>query len=827
MTSNLARYLRENRWIILLSLVFLALGVLRLNDLSLYTDSTRYVIWGTSFAHARGFVDDTQPDPERYVVNAPLYSVLIAPVLLFFPSSLLAAKVWTLLWGVGFILAFHAMLRHFFGKAAALFGTLPIVFHPLFLLFSTEVLSEAAFLTFVSVGFLVLERLEHEEETNKRDLVILLLVTSFIVLLREVALALVGSIFLFFLVRKQYKKALMVLVGFAALFGVWLYRNLVLFGAPASSQATNLNFMFEHFLTPAQAPLIQEFGLRIVNNMSGYAIHLAGLIFYPLPDVLIVEPSGIFLAYFGAMAIAKFVIPVVFIPMLVLGIWRDVSERSTGFVRILFVVGYLLTILVYPVHDVRFLLPIFPIVIFYVIAGFMWTQNRWLGGKQRVVRLICLVVAGVIVVPNLICIFEIERTNIRYSMDPIGLYDHLQQAGLNKNMFTKPWKTLGQSIKEHTPEGSIIAGSAKDICIFIGDRKLLELNNAVPVTTFDSFLRGYAADYLMATNSWDGFRSYEFQMGESRRFWFEPTVQIAGMLLFRIHSTLLTPREVWVGTKRFDVDTVTAHGLLRKGHSELLRGQYDDAISSLLRAKQRAPGQALISYQLSVAYAMSGKLSEASEELQKLFAYAQSTSFTPLATRHLAVAVNKKQVEQMDNAFQRSLSMTDFAAFYWNLGYYNAAYSLLKSQLAVDSSYFAGLLWGWNYGMQRGDTVQAKAYLRNLVVIDRTNPVVQQFSIVDRIIDSLRRGVDPTRSSRYHLAIAQAFKAIDLLDEAIDEAQRAVREDPRNVDGWLFQARLFEEKKLPFAARWAYRQALLVDPENPIAKARTFGRNNP
>ena len=48
-----------------------------------------------------------------------------------------------------------------------------------------------------------------------------------------------------------------------------------------------------------------------------------------------------------------------------------------------------------------------------------------------------------------------------------------------------------------------------------------------------------------------------------------------------------------------------------------------------------------------------------------------------------------------------------------------------------------------------------------------------------------------------------------------------------NVDGWLFQARLFEEKKLPFAAHWAYRQALLIDPENPIAKAKTTRRSNP
>jgi tetratricopeptide (TPR) repeat protein len=145
----------------------------------------------------------------------------------------------------------------------------------------------------------------------------------------------------------------------------------------------------------------------------------------------------------------------------------------------------------------------------------------------------------------------------------------------------------------------------------------------------------------------------------------------------------------------------------------------------------------------------------------------------------------------------------------------------------VDSTYFSGLLWGWDYGMQRGDTVQAKAYLRNLVRIDNTNPVVVQFTSIDRTADSLRRAVDPVRRSRLRLSIAHSFKSVDLPDEAIDEAQRSVREDPRNVDAWIFQATLFEEKKLPFAARWAYQQALLINPDHPIAKAKTMGKSIP
>ena len=52
--------------------------------------------------------------------------------------------------------------------------------------------------------------------------------------------------------------------------------------------------------------------------------------------------------------------------------------------------------------------------------------------------------------------------------------------------------------------------------------------------------------------------------------------------------------------------------------------------------------------------------------------------------------------------------------------------------------------------------------------------------------------------SKFHLAIAQSFKAVDLPDEAIDEAQRSLRDNPGDVDAWLFQEQLFEQKNLPF-----------------------------
>ena len=140
-----------------IAVLFFLLGILRLNDLSLYTDSTRYLAWGNSIAHGNGFVDDTQPVPEYYVVNAPLYSAVLAPVLAIFPMSLAAAKVWTLLWGVLSIILFYFLMRRMTSVPTALLAAVFFAFNPLTLTLCTEVLSEAPFLcctlfSFTSAG---------------------------------------------------------------------------------------------------------------------------------------------------------------------------------------------------------------------------------------------------------------------------------------------------------------------------------------------------------------------------------------------------------------------------------------------------------------------------------------------------------------------------------------------------------------------------------------------------------------------------------------------------------------------------------------------------
>jgi tetratricopeptide (TPR) repeat protein/4-amino-4-deoxy-L-arabinose transferase-like glycosyltransferase len=809
----------EHRWLIALCLVFLGLGIFRLNDLSLYTDSTRYVIWGNSFAHLKGLVDDTQPEPERYIVNAPLYAVLLSPALVLFPLSLTAAKVWTLFWAIGFLIAFYLYLARAAGKALAIIGVIPLAFNPLFLLISTEVLSEAAFLMLAFLSFLLLDRLEDPGSKRRGDFLSLIMILSLIVLLREVAIALVGAIVLYFVFRGEYKRAGIVVLGAVVCYSAWLFRNLVLVGTPPASQSTNLSFMFHHFVTSPSAPLIQEIALRMANNARGYALHAAGMLFYPLPEVLIVEPSSLFRAYYKVLIVAKYIIPVLFIPLLLLGVWRDLKEHTTGLVRILFLLAYSCIILAYPIHDVRFLLPLLAFFIFYAILALHWIRTRWFPSARVLPRVAATTLSLLVAAPNLICVGEILHTNIRYTSDPLKFYEHLRSVGLSKNMFTKPWNLMGSWIEQHTPSDIVIASALKEMSIFIGDRKLMELNNGVPVATFDHYVRDFAVEYLLSTSSWDDFRSYEFQMAESRRFWFEPVERIAGMQLFRVHTTYTSPKEEWLSTKRMAFDTVTANGLLRKSRGEILQQRYDDAIASLRKAQELAPTQAMIAYQLTVAYAASGRLQDASTQLQKLFSFAQSSTYTPIATQHIAVAQMQAQAAAM-NPLQRSLVLYDVATFYWNFGYYHEAYAILRQTLKANPTFFRGLLWGWYYAIQLGDTLQASTYLHLLENIDPANPVVQQFRTIASLTDSLRRISDPVKRGEIRLAMARSYEAVDLPEEAIDEAQRSIRENPRSAEPWMFQGKLFEKRKAERAARVAYAQALRLDPTNAVARTK-------
>src|SRR5262249_19564584 len=157
---------------------------------------------GNSIAAGKGFVDDTQPESDRFVVNAPLYAVLIAPVEALFPLSLLAIKTWTLIWGIASLVLIYRWAKPHVGDAIAAGIAAVIALNPAIVLLSTEVLSEAPFIVFAVAILMLIERAVTTERSRTTD-VLLVAALSVVGLLRESGIALVFSAVIFLMLKQR------------------------------------------------------------------------------------------------------------------------------------------------------------------------------------------------------------------------------------------------------------------------------------------------------------------------------------------------------------------------------------------------------------------------------------------------------------------------------------------------------------------------------------------------------------------------------------------------------------------------------------------------
>lgn len=779
---------------------FAVLGVLRLNDTSLYTDSTRYVIWGTSVSHLKGFVDDTQPDPERYVVNAPFYSVVLAPILLVFPNSLVAAKIWTLLLGECALVLFFVWLKRRMGPTRALIGTLILAFNPLMLVMATEAMSEMCFLALTIAALILIESFEGTPSMKSRDTILLVIIVSVLPLLREISVALVAAVTMIFFLRKYDKAAFWIAGGTILLFALWMVRNLVLVGIPATSQSTNLNFILGHFVTTPDTPIISELIQRVFVNIQSMYAFFTNLLLFPFPQSLIVDPYQLFKIFFRLLVPGKYILPIIALPLVVLGINVDLKNDPNAAIRILFCAFYILIILIYPVQDIRFLLPLLPFFVYFLLLSMQHSViSRYLTNRTLRISLACLA-SAVAILPNIDCDIELARTNWKYTHSPDELYAGIKKSGVNKEIYTRPWKLFGDWIQHNLPDSTVIASTYKELSIFIGDRKILEINYGVPLPMFERLLRDNGVDYLLSAEENAPNRPYEFAMSESKRFWFEPIHVLNGLQLYKVHSSW-TERPAAARSEAAVADTSTAAGHLRWGRTLLLRGEYSYAEWEFANAFAEGSSPALTIYQMTVAFALAGQRFEATKALAKLYRMPQSTSYIPAATMHLRMMETLLNAPNNTGTAQKSEDLFSVAAFYWNFGYYNQGYSLDREILKEDSSYFVGLLWGWDYAKTLGDEKQAKRYLTTLESIDRTNPVVAGYRAIAAIDDTLGRSNNPSERSRLELEQGKIYWSIGLYDEAFDNLEHSIGDDRHNSAAYEYLSQCFEAMKHPWALR--------------------------
>ena len=802
------------RWALILAGFFLVLGLFRINDLSIYTDSTRYLIWGHSLSEFRGFVDDTQPIPSRFVMNAPLYSVLLVPPQWVFPFSVEAAKVWTLMFGSIAVAFFFFWLSRYFSNAVAGSLVLVLALNPLFLTVSTEILSEAPFMALM-VFLLAASDDFFAESRDKRIRWSFLGCLAVLMLLREVGAAFVAASIIVLFRQKRGKDLFLAASLAGGLFLVWTLRNSIMVGSAEVEQAANVQYLFRHFVTSDQASILSEFLTRAWLNLKGYAVTIGGRILYPFPESLIVSPStlyGYLPPLVNAVAIPLFLLV---IAVAALGTKHDLQSGHPGVFRLVSVVGYTVIILLYPVHDMRFFLPLLPLLVLYLAHGWREVEKHLESLAAR--KVLAGIIIVLLVAPNALAAWEILRTNTAYRSDPAHFSQTIPRDSGEMQFFDQPWSLIGAWIRSNSPEGAVIASPVKDIAPFVYPRRVLETSRVLPTPVFERYLRDYNASYLLTVNAWDSVETFQYQMPESRRLWFENLGGSAGIRIHKIHSAILDqrPREE-LGT----VDTTTVRGLLLEGRKAMLGQRYHDALAWFGKCLERSPGQPEIVFQIVGALSFIGDSAGTMNMVEQLFTLPRATAYTQSVQSTIGIMEQTLKAKQLTNASAQSFALFETGLGYWGLGYREAARSVMRTVIRMDSTNFVGALWGIYFARELGDTLESNRFLDRLTLIDRAAQIVGDWEQIRLLGESLRAPKSRRETVENYLALAGVYAKIELFDESLDATLKALKLEPSNVDLWLYKGEVFEKKKAFWGAAAAYREVLTLEPHNSFAKAK-------
>ncbi len=522
-----------------------------------------------------------------------------------------------------------------------------------------------------------------------------------------------------------------------------------------------IGIVFQHFVTGTDASMVAEFSKRIWIDLQAYAWQLGGMLFYPAHGS---GQLGLTLSAREFPSAVRLVVVSVSMTLLVAGIVADWKDRAGATFRLLLTGAYLLGVLIYPVHDIRFLFPLLPLMIYYVIAGAQSVPEYLPQAASYGRRAYVLAAVVLLMLPNLLVGAEILSANASYRSSPMGFFAELSKRQSYPTIYTHPWSLVGAFVRDSVPADAVIATPDKQLALVAGGRKVLELSPELTVPLFERDLRDNGVSYLVSENRWEDHKDYEFLMTESARFRFDSVYAAANLLVYRVSSRLrdgdLT--HPGRGLSALRIDSVTASGLLRLGRAAFLRGEDTAAAQIFQMCAARAPGQPEPLYQAIAASSLMGDEQGAERLYERLMTLPQSASFTYLARTHIEAMRVALSARGVGATQERAVKMNDLARLYWDMGYRHRAEKLADASLALDSSYFWGLLWGFHFNEQNGDSAGTAWCYRQLLRIDAKNQVVASFTRLLAIRDSLRQNSDAPTRAMLHVEAGRLYLLIEL-----------------------------------------------------------------
>ena len=808
--KNLFRFFREHLGCIIICCMFLAAGYEMLNDYLLYNpDSARYIAWANSLAQGRGFLDQTTPEPSRYVIHAPLYSVSLAPVAFFFQANESAHKAATIVLGCALIALMYGIVHKESGKIPAIIAALFLAVHPLMIIISSQVLSDVLFGVLLLISFWLLERILSSNASDSKADYLLAVVVTAAVLSREIGIILVPLVCGALAVQKETKSVLRIILVFIVCYGAWYIWNEVYVARFEGPELRNQALFFQNVFTSPDDSFLGELLLRWKVNSVVYSRDIASLFFFPflaIPNTvfanqlkLIDGPENILLSIGQILSYCWWFFAVIAATLVVVGLVLEYRSRKVARFRLLFVVMYVPVLLSYPVTDKRFL---FPLLLIFIL----WTARATtvlLEKSGYWSRLVLIVSAIVLLVPNISWSYFYMKTQHAIAMEQ---KDPQLMPHYSDPLPRKPFRLLGNWLDEKNDSSAVVLTRSKELALFMKKRTAIVADVFVTLQKFEELIRDYNIHYLVDAHDGFGWREFEMQMGLTDRYSFEEEYSAGYYTVYSIHPPIRG------GLPRNSLDALLK--MIKRGDFRTVDSVYH--FNKL--NKEIMDSHIHLVFLEAIAKEALGQLDSALSMMKGMYMLPQGIVYSQEAGFHRAVIERRRQADAATDIHIRAQLLDNLAVNYWECDLRWMALSFVHQSIAADSDFVLPYVFGIVFSLTTGDTDGAKRFFTALPRKPSNENIVHGFVEVFSTLDSLGQNMNAPSSSALYFHLADEYHDLTLTENEIDALLDGLRVDPANVPMLERLALIYESKARYFPALCAWRKAEAMAPSAMIRK---------
>ncbi|MFK7778713.1 MAG: hypothetical protein QM501_11465 [Gimesia sp.] len=483
--------------IIALLVIFSCMAVARWNQLYFFTpDSARYVIMAKSLVNGDGYRQIDTPGEPLYAHRPPGMSLLLSPAAFVAPYNILFAKATVLLSALALLTLLYLYIRRLNEPLtehethsphgycwAALLITILFALNPYTLFFSTIVMSEIPFMACsLAILYLLATR---QDQPGKTDLILFTPLLIFLPFLRTIGIALVLAVGLWALIRRKRWPWLISVASSILVSGLWMYRNSALEKSGYASIALEeiksqgivgtLFSIFQRCTTH-----FESFCQKLFPDMPGASPRYSRMILDENPSL----PGPVWLYLFlGGLILA----------LSCYGMLKR-SNRG-GTVSLLYLIFSLGILSLWPWMQQRFTLPLLPIVLAFVPAGWNAVVKHIEVSRPQTRNVL---VTGFALLFVLFCGWQL-KTDARLlsaNLQLITKPDRFYADQLPPNQFSN-WQSAGDWISKNTASDSRLITRRADIATTGRRYQMLDFFEIANAEKLHRDIQKFSANYLV------------------------------------------------------------------------------------------------------------------------------------------------------------------------------------------------------------------------------------------------------------------------------------------------------------------------------------------